>query len=528
MKAVRRAVGRSAGQAVILVALLTAGPPDRLSAQVIDTVIVVTHNIFDTRDGAPGLVARLANAVHVTTRAGVVRRTILLSAGEPYDSARAVESERLLRGLTVFRDIRVDTLRVDGRFALRVETADGWSTRLDAGYASTGGSVSWSIGAAEQNLLGTATMLGAHYERTPDRSAVDLQYQNPAFLFRRAALSTEYKDLSDGRRGLWNYGLPFFETSARFSLVTTGEASRQRVLVYRNDTLVQTTQRRALVIGAAGGMALYATERGYLRLGLGGQLRREDFASDTTTPFPRTVTGAVGLQAELGHVRYSQVQHVNSFLRREDVDLSQIVGVGVWAAPRAWGYGPGRAGIAPTVHAQGSVVWHGGYALVRAEAHAMFVRAGLDSAQLTAGITAVSQNLPGHTLVFHLEGGNRRNAPPGTEFDLWRDGIGPRLFGAHAFTGTRMTWFAAEDRIVVTDELWGLVGVGIAPFVDWGGAWFKGDPRRLGGDAGVALRLGPTRSIRGDVAEVAFGYRWGAGFTGKRLALTVRTGFAYR
>jgi hypothetical protein len=515
-------------RAVGLLLLLTALPPVDLSAQTIDTVIVVTHNIFDAQDAAPGLVARLANALHVTTRAGVVRRTILLSAGQPYDSARAVESERLLRGLTVFRDIRIDTTRVDGRFALRVETSDGWSTRIDVGYASTGGSVSWSIGAAEQNLLGTATVLAAHYERTPDRSAVDLQYENPAFLFRRAALVTEYKDLSDGTRGSWSYGVPFYETSAPLSLLTTGEAAHQRVLVYRQDTLVQTTERKALVLGIAGGRALYATERDYLRLTAGAQLRREDFAPDTTTAFPHSVTGAVGVQAELGHVRYSQVQHVNSFLRREDVDLSQIVGIGLWAAPRAWGYGPGRAGLTPMAHAQGSVVWRGGYALVRAEAHGMFVRSGLDSAQLTGAINAVSQNVPGQTLVFHLEGGHRRNATPGTEFDLWRDGSGPRLFGAHEFTGTRMSWVAVEDRVVVTDEVWGLVGLGVAPFFDWGGAWFKGDPRRLGGDVGVALRVGPTRSIRGDVAEVAFGYRFGAGFTGRRLALTVRTGFAYR
>jgi hypothetical protein len=515
-------------KAVALAAMLAVWGPLELAAQTIDTVIVVTHNIFDARDGAPGPVARLANALHVTTRPGVVRRTILLAAGQPYDSARVVESERLLRGLTVFRDIRIDTMRVDGRFALRVETSDGWSTRIDAGYSSTGGSVSWSAGAAEQNFLGTATLLAAHYERTPDRSAVDLQYQNPAFLFRRAALATEYKDLSDGQRGIWSYGVPFYETSAPLSLLTTGEAANQRVLLYRQDTLVQTTERRALVFGITAGRALFATERDYLRVSAGAQLRREDFAPKTTTPFPRSVTGAVGLQAMLGHVRYSQVQHVNSFLRREDVDLSQTLAVGLWAAPRAWGYGPGHAGVTPIAQGQGSVVWRGGYALVRAEAHGMFVRSGLDSAQLTGAINAVSQNIPGQTLVFHLEGGNRRNATPGTEFDLWRDGIGPRLFGAHEFTGTRMSWFAAEDRILVTDELWGLLGVGVAPFVDWGGAWFKGDPRRLGGDAGVALRLGPTRSIRGDVAEVAFGYRWGAGFTGKRLALTVRTGFAYK
>ena len=517
-------------RAVGLIVILAAVPCIRLTAQspIIDTVIVVTHNIYDVNDSTRGRFPRLVNALHVTTRPGVVRRTILLAAGEPFDSARAVESERLLRGLTVFRDIRIDTIRVDGRLALRVQTFDGWSTRVDLGYASTGGSVTWSIGAAEQNFLGTATLLGVRYQRTPDRSAVDLQYQNPAFLFRRAALATEYKDLSDGRGGSWTYGMPFYETSAPVSLLTTGAAARQRVLVFRNDSLVDSTERRALVFGVTGGVALRATQRDFARLLGGVQLRREDFAPKATTPFPRSVTGAAGVQLEFGHIRYSQVQHVNSFLRREDVDLSQLFGIGLWAAPRAWGYGPGRAGVSPGVHGQGSVVWRGGFALARAEAHGMFVRSGLDSAQLTGAINAVSQNVPGQTLVFHLEGGNRRNVSPGSEFDLWRDGTGPRLFGAHEFTGTRMSWVAVEDRLIVTDELWGLVGLGVAPFFDWGGAWFKGDPRRLGGDIGVALRVGPTRSIRGDVAEVAFGYRWGAEFTGKRLALTVRTGFAYR
>ena len=37
--------------------------------------------------------------------------------GQPYDSARALESERALRGLDVFRDVRLDTTRVNGRFA---------------------------------------------------------------------------------------------------------------------------------------------------------------------------------------------------------------------------------------------------------------------------------------------------------------------------------------------------------------------------------------------------------------------------
>src|SRR2546430_2805999 len=51
-------------------------------------------------------------------------------------------------------------------------------------------------------------------------------------------------------------------------------------------------------------------------------------------------------------------------------------------------------------------------------------------------MTVASQNLARQTLIFHLEGGALRRPKPGDEFDLWRDSKGPRLFGAHAFTGT--------------------------------------------------------------------------------------------
>lgn len=113
---------------------------------------------------------------------------------------------------------------------------------------------------------------------------------------------------------------------------------------------------------------------------------------------------------------------------------------------------------------------------------------------------------------------------PGAEFDLWFDQRGPRLYGAHAFTGTRMTWLAFEDRILVAEDLWGMVGLGLAPFVDYGGAWYENEGARVGGDVGLALRFGPTRAVRGDAGELAVGYRFGAG-TGWAIAL--RRGFNF-
>src|SRR5437016_2714824 len=179
--------GRAVGSAVLL---LTARPPDRLSAQAtIDTIVVVNHNIFDLSDDAPGFLARLANRLHVPTRTGVIRRTLLLNPGDRYDSARVAESERALRGLHVFSRVRFDTTRLDGRLALRVATTDGWSTKPQVGYSSSGGSVSWLVGLVEDNLLGTATSLTAVYNDTPDRSIFSLGYVNPYFFARRARLS---------------------------------------------------------------------------------------------------------------------------------------------------------------------------------------------------------------------------------------------------------------------------------------------------------------------------------------------------
>src|SRR5205807_6642404 len=114
------------------------------------------------------------------------------------------------------------------------------------------------------------------------------------------------------------------------------------------------------------------------------------------------------------------------------------------------------------------------------------------------------------------EGAQLRRAKPGGEFDLWLTQNGPRVFGIHEFTGTHMAWLALEDRVLVADNLWGLMGVGVAPFLDYGGGWVSDEPGPLGGAGGGALRIGPARAVRGGGGGVAGGYRLGKGGTGCR------------
>src|SRR5207244_3251424 len=201
-----------------------------------------------------------------------------------------------------------------------------------------------------------------------------------------------------------------------------------------------TLQHRTLRIGGTSGLALHATSRDYVRLWVSGLWRREVYEPDTATMFPDSVFGMVGTGLDVGHVRFQVLERLNSFARREDVDISQLVHLGVWAAPRAWGYSAAQAGVGVEASAQLAAPWPGGFAV-------------------------------------------------------------------------------AEGASVA------LVARGVAPFFGYGGAWYANELPRLDGDIGVSVRIGPTRSARAAVGEIAVGYRFGEGVTGRRWGLTIRKAY---
>jgi len=294
-------------EALVGCALLAPFGPRPAAAQqapppTIDTIVVINQNVFDQAEML-GPIARVGNAIHFRTHASVIRRTLLFNQGDPYDSARAVESGRALRGLNVFRQVIIDTVRIGDRLALRVITADGWSTKPQLNYSTAGGSTTWQGGIEEENLFGTATSLTALYTKTPDRSTDSFLYQNPHFLGRRPRLFGLYQALSDGERGQWALGVPFYETAARRALGTGGEAGTQRILRFRDGLLSDSLERHALRFGVGGGLALHATSHGYLRLWVNAAWRREDFVPESLTVIPRSVFGTVGAGIEWAHAR---------------------------------------------------------------------------------------------------------------------------------------------------------------------------------------------------------------------------------
>jgi hypothetical protein len=508
-------------QAILTYVALSCGLMGPTAAQtpVVDTIIIQNGNVFSLDDGTPEFLADVGNALHVRTRPWVIRRALLFQAGQPYDSARVAESARLLRSWGIFRLVEIDTVRdADGRLAARVRTADGWSTKIRTSYRAAGGDATWSVGITEANVLGTATAVGAQYRHTPDRTAVELSHVNPRLLGSRLTLRVSYADLSDGREAAWRFGLPFYQLAARHALETMGEVAKQRVLIFRDGALFDSTQRRLALARVEAGLAVRASTRGYHRLVLSAQVRREDYAPDTTTSFPRTETGAMGLYGEWGHARFHVGRNYQTFGRAEDVDLSTVVRLGVSVAPGALGYS--RSGAGPEALLQTGGVWSGGFFRIRARGHAIF-SPGADSGAVVLTGTLVVQHLNPVTLLAHATWGRQENPAPGEFFDLGLGRGGPRVFGVHAFTGTRMQWGTLEARVPVSQDVLGLFALGLSAFVDYGGAWFDNQPARLGGNVGLGARLGSTKSTGSDTYRFDVGYRVGEGFTGKRWAVAV-------
>lgn len=501
----------------------TAAPVD--SALIIHRVQLQRRDIFDPNERS--WLARMANRLHFQTRAPVIRRELLLRSGELYDSALVAESERNLRALGIFRRVQIDSVRTDSGLVLRVLTKDGWSTQLDWRFRSTGGEVAFTIGLVENNLLGTASTAAARFRKDPDRSSVALSFQRRRLFAGTVGLALAYENRSDGRLGAFAVERPFFALTSPSAFRIEGEDREERILRFREglEPARDTLTRRYSLARVSAAWALRASTSGYLRLGVASQLRRDDTVRvGTAAQFPRTVTASVGPYLTWNQARFLVTRGYAGFAREEDVDLGTTIRIGLQLAPKLLGYE--RDGIGPAISGRIGARLPSGFAYLDGLADGVYTAAGLDSGSVQLAGTAVLQPGSRHVAVLHLEGGWLKNPVPGEEFDLGL-GSGPRAFGSHSFTGDRSFFATAEYRYTVVEDLAGLVGLGIAGFVDHGGAWFSGSPRRTGWDAGVGLRVGASRSSDTPALRFDLARRFANDVDPAGWVITVGKGFAF-
>ncbi|MDX2261390.1 MAG: hypothetical protein SFU84_06790 [Gemmatimonadales bacterium] len=524
------AAGGALATALLAVAIAAAGPGVAAAQRPVERVVIERRSVFDSAEAAQEWWRRLVNGTHFITKTRVIRREVLLRPGQPFDSARAAESARNLRGLGIFRRALVDTLTGDSGVIVRVRTDDGFAHRARVEFGSVGAQTTYNLGYTNVNFLGWDGLVSLNYRRNPDRAIWSGTWSQPRLVLDRVGFRVNWQDRSDGRVLSANVSQPFFAYQSRSAAGVSALDFDGDVLRFRdgNPAASSVLRRRYALVSGEVALALRATPREFVRVGLVGQWRRDDFVPAAAVPalFPRSVTGALGGYVSWSRARFAVQYNVESSFREEDLDLSTSARLGVWAAPAAFGYARDGAGV--DVRLRHGVALPGGAVIAGVNANGLVDAAGLDSGRVRAFATAILKPFGrAHTLVLHAQGGLIRNPLPGDEFDLGL-GFGPRAFPLHAFTGDRLYFLTGEYRYLVAEDLYGLVGLGGALFVDHGGAWWSDGPgARQGTNAGLGLRVGPSRLTTGTLGRIDLSYRFRNDRLPGGFVVSVGQGFAF-
>ena len=169
------------------------GPPDytpglpsdatlEKEGAVIGEVLIDNQNIFNLDDPKDdNKIFRLADRLHIKTRAKVVRQQLLFKPGDRYSHRLVEESERLLRAQSYFYDAWIRPVRYhDGVVDLKITTKDVWTLNPGFNFGRSGGTNSTGAQLEEENLLGTGAALKYEYQSNVDRSgsSIDLSDLN--------------------------------------------------------------------------------------------------------------------------------------------------------------------------------------------------------------------------------------------------------------------------------------------------------------------------------------------------------------
>lgn len=501
-------------------------PGDSARAPVIRGIELNRQEIFDSAE-ATHWTQRLVNNLHIRTLPQVIRRELLFKEGDRYDSVLVAESARNLRALGVFRDVQIDSVPTDSGVVMRVATRDGWTTRAGGRLRTTGNQVAIGVAFAEGNFLGTASQVGISFSSDPVRTTFALEAWQPRFLGSSVGVGGRWEDRSDGDVVYARINRPFYSIHDLKGFALAGEYRNEIVEQYLDgiDTAVDSLNH---LMGAFRGSATWALrrmDRGYLRAGLLAQVLRNNYQAATdTAPIPMTVNAAVGGYLEWSRARYVARTGFQTFSLVEDIDLSTTATAGVYAAPTVLGYD--TAGVGLFASFRTGATFDNGFFIFSGISDGLITAAGVDSGGTVLNATVSWNPDSSSLLVLHGSGGVLTNPAPGYEFDLGLTS-GPRAFGVHSFTGNRSFFTSAEVRQLLWPRLLGVVSLGVAAYVDYGGAWWSGSPTRTGTDVGVGLRIAQPRSSRGIISRVDLSWRFANDAVGAGWVISLGRGFAF-
>lgn len=193
----------------------------------IESIEVRALDVLEDRDPLPGFLITFLNALHVTSRPGIIRQQVLFKEGDRYDPVLVEETARNLRGIRQISLVLVVPIKgsTSDRVRVLVITKDIWSLRPNSDFRIANDQLEYLLlSPSEENLAGLHHTASLRFELQPDTYSFGAGYKVPrlAGSWVEGSITTNFilnRDTGDleGTFGSFSYGQPLFSTRAEWS-----------------------------------------------------------------------------------------------------------------------------------------------------------------------------------------------------------------------------------------------------------------------------------------------------------------------
>ena len=235
----------SAMSAALLAVLTIAAAAEETSSQldpdtlekdgvVIGEILLDKQDVFDLSNPKENnWFYRLANKWHIITKDKVIRKQLLLNAGDTFSARLSDESERILRGNRYLYDASITPVnRRDGIVDLHVSTRDVWTLTPTISVSRKGGENKTSFGIEDINLLGRGQTIRVERTEDVDRTARTFEFRDRHLGSNWLSGRLFFADNSDGHSRFLSLTRPFYALDTRWSVGATAFDDDRRTAYY--------------------------------------------------------------------------------------------------------------------------------------------------------------------------------------------------------------------------------------------------------------------------------------------------------
>lgn len=483
---------------------------------VIGKIDIEPRNIFDEGDERErnGLF-RLANDLHIRTKAATIRAQLLFASGDRYTARKLAETERSLRLLSYIYDARVVPVRyADGKVDVKVITKDVWTLSPGISFGRAGGSNSTDFNLQDSNFLGWGKLLQISRGSNVDRTSTEVAWNDPNVFGSKWTTAADFTKSSDGDERVLQIAHPFYSLDTTWSTKITAVTFDRTISRYNLGNIVDQFNDNETSYELSGGISGGLIDGWTQRLTFGMRYDRNLFlpTQGTGTPAlmlpPDRTLSYPFMGFDIVQDKYKKIGDQNQIGRTEDLYFGTEVSGEVGLINPV--FGADRNALLLVAHLLRGIEL--------TELQQMFVTGNFTSRIedgrasnliADAGAKYYWRWRTDWLLYASISGTVTDALDPDLQVLLGGDN-GLRGYPLRYESGTSRALFTVEQRVYTDWFPFRLVRVGAAVFADVGRTWGTGnignsDPGLLK-DVGIGLRIGNTRSGLGNVLHIDFAF----------------------